>query len=360
MIFLALIFFIILIVVHEYGHFLVAKRNGVEVEEFGIGFPPKIAGRTMGRGIFRSYYTINWLPLGGFVRLKGENDSDKTKGSFGATTFWVKTKIILAGVFMNFLIAVLMFTVLAMTSIPTLIQDQYSRDSATVLKDYVAVGFVNEGSPAEAIGLEVGDEIVAINQTKITSTDELFETTEAFAGQEVALTYVREGEEFTATTQLNSVESEEPFLGVGPAQIETKRYGFFDAVMVGWGTTIQLGEETYKGLGRLVGDLFSRDFESASEQVSGPVGVFVILDNASTFGMEYLLFFIGVISLTLAIMNALPIPALDGGRLFVSGLFKLIRKPLSKDVENRIHGTGFAVLMFLIVLISIVDVQRFF
>ena len=360
MLIVALLFFIVLIVVHEYGHFLAAKRNGVDVEEFGIGFPPKIAGRTFGKGIWRSYYTINMLPLGGFVRLKGEADADKEKGSYGAATFWVKTKIILAGVLMNLLVAWLIFTALAISGIPSLVENQYTRASAEPVKEFVAVGIVAEDSPAEAAGIEVGDRIERIGATEINSSDDLFGATEAQAGNEVELTYVRDGEQATTSATLNTLESDEPFLGVGPADINVNSYPLLEAPIVGAATTVQLAGETYKGLGGLVSNLAGGEFSEAADNVSGPVGIFVILDNASTFGFEFLVFFIGIISLTLAIMNSLPLPALDGGKLFVSGLFKVLKKPLSKDVETAIHGTGFAVLLVLILIISYLDVQRFF
>ncbi len=360
MIVVALIFFVILIVVHEYGHFVAAKRNGVEVEEFGIGFPPKIAGKTFGKGIWRSYYTLNLLPLGGFVRLKGEADADKGKGTYGSASFWAKTKIILAGVFMNLVIAWLIFTVLAATGIPSLIEDQYSRDSATKVKEFVAVGYVSDESPAAEAGLKVGDRIVNIGETEISSSDQMFDVTEANAGQEVEIGYIRDGEDYSTSTTLRTVESDKPFLGVGPADIDVNQYSLVEAPIVGAATTVQLAKETYKGLGNLVSDVAGGEFSEAAENVSGPVGIFVILNNASEFGFEFLIFFIGIISLTLAIMNALPLPALDGGKLAVSGIYKLIRKPLTKETETAIHGTGFAVLMILILIISYVDVQRFF
>ena len=360
MLILALFFFVILIVVHEYGHFLAAKRNGVDVEEFGIGFPPKIAGKTFGKGIWRSYYTINLLPLGGFVRLKGEADADKGKGTYGAATFWVKTKIILAGVFMNLIVAWMIFTGLAITGIPSLVENQYTRDSAQPVKEFVAVGLVREDSPADAGGILVGDRITQIGDTEISSSADLFDAAEAQAGQEVLLRYNREGIDAETTVTLNTEESDEPYLGVGPADIIVNKYSVWEAPLVGAGTTVQLAGETYKGLGGLVSNLAGGDFSDAAQDVSGPVGIFVILDNASEFGFEFLIFFIGIISLTLAIMNSLPIPALDGGKLFVSGLFKLMRRPLTKKVETTIHGTGFAILMALILLISYLDVQKFF
>lgn len=360
MIIIALSFFVILIIAHEYGHFIAAKRNGVEVEEFGIGFPPKIVGKTFGKGIWRSYYSLNLLPLGGFVRLKGEADADKGKGTYGSATFWAKTKIILAGVLMNLLLAWMIFTVLAASGIPSLIDNQYTRDSAKSVKEFVAVGLVAEDSPASSSGIEVGDRISSIGGQEIKSSDDLFDATKSLAGEEVVIEYVRDGQSAQATAKLNDEDSDKPYLGVGPADINVKSYPLIEAPLVGAATTLQLAGETYKGLGALVGSVAGGEFSEAADSVSGPVGIFVILNNASTFGFEFLIFFIGIISLTLAIMNSLPLPALDGGKLFVSGLFKLLKRPLTKDVETAIHGTGFAVLMALILLISYIDVQRFF
>ena len=360
MLFVALIFFVILIVVHEYGHFLAAKRNGVDVEEFGIGFPPKIVGKTFGKGIWRSYYTLNLLPLGGFVRLKGEADEDTGKGTYGAATFWVKTKIILAGVFMNLIVAWLIFTVLAVSGLPSLVENQYTRDSAEPVKEFVAIGLVSDDSPASEAGIEVGDRISRIGTDEINSSADLFDAVEAQANTTVEIDFIRDGVAGTTSADLGSGEEGESFLGVGPADINVNKYPVLEAPIVGAATTAQLAGETYKGLGRLVSNLAGGEFSEAAENVSGPVGIFVILDNAAEFGFEFLVFFIGIISLTLAIMNALPLPALDGGKLFVSGMFKLFNKPLKKDVETAIHGTGFAILMILILLISYVDFQRFF
>jgi regulator of sigma E protease len=358
--FIAFILFVFLVVVHEYGHFLVAKRNGVDVEEFGIGFPPKILGKTFGKGIFRSYYTLNWLPLGGFVKLKGETDSDKRKGSFGAANFWVKTKIILAGVFMNFISAALIFTILAWTGIPSLIDNQFNVASdQTITQDDVSVALVVEDSPASTLGLKTGDKLISIGGENIETAEQLFDLTEKYAGQNVNVNYQRESTTLSGQVQLNPLNSEDSYLGIGPTDTQVSRYTW-SAPVIGAGTTVQLAGLTYQGLGNIVVDLFNGDVSEAGDGVAGPVGIIVILKNVGAFGFNYLLFFIGIISLTLAVMNSLPIPALDGGRLFVSGIYKLFKKPLSADTEQRIHGTGFAILMLLILLITWVDIGRVF
>ena len=358
---LALVFFVLLVIVHEFGHFIAAKRNGVEVEEFGIGFPPKIFGKKLGKGFWRTEYSLNWLPLGGFVRLKGETDADKRKGSFGAASLRAKVKIMMAGVGMNLLAALAIFTFLAFVGMPRLIPDQYLPETADAVKtqDLVRVAYVQPGSPTEAAGLQEGDSLITFAGTDVTESDQLFELTEINAGQTVELVVLdQEGKTRTVKATLND-NDEEGYLGLGPADLETVRYTY-NAPIVGAVTTWQFGFETMRGLGNLVIDLFTAQFEEASESVSGPVGVVVILQSATEFGVLYVLALIGLISLTLAIMNALPIPALDGGRLAVTLLFKAMNKPLTEKTEQLIHGIGFAVLMILVLLITVVDIDRFF
>ena len=171
---IGLFLFVLLIVVHEYGHFLVAKRNGVEVEEFGIGFPPKLFGKKLGKGIFEGYYTINALPLGGFVRLKGENDADTEKGSFGAASTKAKLRIMLAGVAMNLLAALFIFTIVSWVGMPQLIPDQYTvKSDSTVTRQDVFAAFVDEQSPAATAGIIAGDVIVSIDNEPVNSDIDL-------------------------------------------------------------------------------------------------------------------------------------------------------------------------------------------
>lgn len=356
-----LLLFVLLILVHEYGHFLVAKRNGVEVEEFGIGFPPRIAGKEMGKGIFKGYYTLNLLPLGGFVKLKGENSADKRKGSFGSASYWSKTKIIMAGVAMNIVAAMAILTFLAWTGMPQVLDDQFKVSSDTeVVSSKVLAAYVGEDSPAEGVGIVFGNELISIDDQSILSTDQLFELTEERAGQEVQIVFVNDsGEEVSETIQLRPEDSEEGYFGVSPTQVTLEK-STWSAPITGIVLTLQLTWETFVGLIGLIGSLFSGNVAEAGESVTGPVGIVVLLKDVSVIGPSLLMFFVAVISVTLAVMNALPIPALDGGRLFVSGVFKVIKKPLTPKLENYIHGIGFAVLMALILIVSIKDVQRFF
>lgn len=368
-----LLMFVALVIVHEWGHYLAAKRNGIDVEEFGIGFPPKAMTLTKRKG---TEFTLNWLPLGGFVKLKGEHDADTEPGTYGAAPLRAKVKVMLAGVGMNLLTAFILLTILAATGMPRLIDNQFTVDSDTkVIQQDVLIGAVSEGSPAAQAGLETRDELVSIaavegdkTPVQVTSAEGFRPITQQFAGSEVVVTYIRDGETRTAQATLESEQAvqasqqtDEPkgYLGIIPTEYIVQR-STWSAPVVAAGFIAQATIQTLNGLGNALAGLFTGNGAKASEQVSGPVGIFVILQQGSELGIGFVLMIIALISLTLAIMNVLPIPALDGGRLFVTLLYRVIKKPLTPKTEEWIHGTGFAALMVLFVLITFVDVKRFF
>lgn len=362
-----LIMFVGLVVVHEFGHFIVARRNGVEVEEFGIGFPPAFWKKRIKSKKGDFDFTLNVLPLGGFVKLKGENDADTEKGSFGAASLSAKVKIMVAGVAMNLLAAFVLFTIVALAGMPKLVDNQFtvSRDSK-IIKQQLLVAGVVPGSPAEQAGLQVQDQILYVNGQSIQNPENFPEVTKNLAGQRVHITYVRDGQQKDTTVQLRTVEevdasknTDNPkgYLGVAPGEYTLQR-STWSAPIVAIGTINQFTQMTLRGLGTALNSLMHGQGGEASKQVAGPVGIFFILKNGSTQGYQFVLFIIAIISLTLAIMNVLPIPALDGGRLFVTLFFRLTKRPLTKKTEDIIHGTGFVVLMLLFVVITIVDIGR--
>lgn len=370
LIFLGFILFIGLVVLHELGHFLVARRNGVEVEEFGLGFPPRAKVLTKKNG---TVYTLNWLPLGGFVKLKGEHDADTEPGTFGAASLWAKVKIMVAGVIVNAVTAFLLLTVLAAVGMPKILENQFTVASDTkVTQREVLTAFVEPDSPAAKAGIAEQEELAAIGlpgQPKdfIVAADQLPGLTKKYAGQEVEIVVRKGAEARQLTTTLRTTEeveaskdSEEPkgYLGIVPAEYVVQR-STWSSPVVAAGLMKQVTEATFKGLGTALSGLFQGDTEKASSQVSGIVGIGYIIGKGSALGLQFILLIIAIISLTLAIMNALPIPALDGGRLFVTLLFRVLRKPLTPRKEEWIHGTGFMLLMLLFVLITIVDINRF-
>jgi len=365
---LGLLLFVGLVVIHELGHFVAARRNGIEVEEFGVGFPPRAKVLTKKKG---TTYTLNWLPLGGFVKLKGEHDADTSKGSFGAASLKAKVKVMVAGVGMNLITAFFIFTLLALVGLPKIIDNQYTvaRDT-TVSKQEVLVGLVEDNSPAHKAGLQVRDQLVSIGpanaQQLVKSQDQLPTLTKEFAGQTVQLYVIRKGETQVKTVTLRtsqevvaSQKTDQPkgYLGISPTEYVLRR-STWSAPVVAVGLIGQFTQATLRGLGNAVSNLVRGHARQASAQVSGPVGIFVLLKDGSILGIQFILLIIGVISLTLAIMNILPIPALDGGRLFTILFYRLIKKPLTAEREELINGIGFALLMVLFVLITIVDVKR--
>jgi regulator of sigma E protease len=363
---LGIVLFIGLVVAHEWGHFIAARRGGVEVEEFGIFFPPKIWGKKL-KGGFE--FTINALPLGGFVRMKGENDADKQPGSFGAASLGTKVKIMLAGVVMNAVVAFGLLTLLALTGMPKLIDNQYTVAGDTKVvqdvqnKGVVLVDKVVDKSPAAAAGLQKDDQILSVAGQAVTDPTQVGQISAGKAGQKVPIEIKRNNQQVTLQAQLNAENKGNGYLGIASTSGETGielRRSTWSAPIVAGGVMGQFSGLTYKGLGSALANLFKGNTAKASEQVSGPVGIVAILNKGSTLGINFTLMIIAIISLTLALMNILPIPALDGGRLFVTLLFRALKRPLTKKREEWIHGTGFAALMVLFVLITIVDVKRFF
>lgn len=368
-----LIVLVILVVVHELGHAIVAKRNGVVVEEFGVGFPPKAWGKKLKNGVL---FTVNWLPLGGFVKLQGENDAASKKGDYGAVSFWKKTKILLAGVVVNWVVAVLLLMALLWTSgLPKIIPDQFSVvGDTTVIASPVQLGNLIKDYPAEKAGFKTGDTVTSFAGQTITSSQQFIDVSKANRGKTVPVVIERDGQEKTVTVTLRDADS--AVFGASLGQQEALK-ATWSAPITAVVTTGQFTWVTIQGLGNLlynlgagiVGQLSTSEegrkqateqLNTAGASVAGPVGILgVIFPAASQAGFDQVVFLAAIISLTLAVMNVLPIPALDGGRWFVTALFKLFKKPLTKETEEKIHGTGFMILMLLMIVVTVADVFKF-
>jgi len=351
-----IVLFILLVVVHELGHAIVAKHSGVDVEEFGIGFPPRAWGRKLKNGVL---FTLNWLPLGGFVRLKGEHDSATGKGTYGGASLWVKTKILLAGVVMNWMTAALIFTILAITGLPQIIPNQFTVPADTrVSSSQVFAAEVVKASPASRAGIQPRDVIVAANGQNLKNAQQLVDFTTSHAGKEVAMNIVHDGNLREVKLTLNKErDTKAGYAGIGPTE-QTTNYSTWSAPVVGIGLTAQLTKLTFEGLVTTVSQLAHQQYKEAGRNVAGPVGIFSILKSSSEMGITPVLFLIGIISLTLAVMNTLPIPALDGGRLFVTFVFRALKRPLTKEREESIQAAGFLMLMLIVVLVTVVDIGR--
>lgn len=369
-----LLILVFLVVVHELGHAIVAKRNGVVVEEFGIGFPPRAWAKKLKNGVL---FTLNWLPLGGFVKLQGEHDAANKKGDYGAASFWAKTKILLAGVVINWLVAAVLLTVLAWTGLPKVLPNQFSIPAdTTVTKKPVEIVALTPDHPAKKAGFEIGDTIIRFDGEEVPTTQRLVELTKENKGETVNVIYTRDGVEATKQVTLGTDEKGGIF-GAGLNQREQLRASW-SAPIVGVGTTLQFTWVTLQGLGDLVGNVVSGFFlqfspdemtrqqagetlQKAGASVAGPIGILgVIFPAAEQAGLTQLVLLTAIISLTLAVMNALPIPALDGGRWFVMALFRAMKKPLTKEREEKIQATGFMALMLLVLIVTFADIGKFF
>jgi regulator of sigma E protease len=388
---IGLLLFIGLVVVHEWGHFIMARRNGVEVEEFSIFFPPRIYSRTTKAGW---KFSVGLLPLGGFVKLKGEHDTDTEVGSFGAAGLLAKTKIMAAGVALNFITAIILFMILAVIGMPHIVQNQFTVASDT---DYlskatysVKANIVEKNSPAAKAGIKTDDIILAIGKAgsleKLTDADKLPKLTNKYAGQTVQVRVEDDGKRIDKVVTLRSAEEVKDakkngkdigYLGMSVYESQdslTVTRSTWSAPIVALGVTKQFTVLTFQGLGKalaglvgtiagaVTGNKEARQTAQteASSQVSGPLGIFFVFKYGAELGYKFILLIVAIISLTLAIMNILPIPALDGGRLWLTLGSRAFGRPLSPEREEAINVVGFLVLMGLIVLITIVDAKRFF
>jgi len=344
------IFFIILsilVLVHELGHFLAAKKAGIKVEEFGLGYPPRVWGKKIGETL----YSINALPFGGFVRLYGEELADRVKENKRA--FWAKSKkvrtaVITAGVLANFLLAVVVFSVVySVIGIPTKI-------------DQVKIIELVPGSPAETGGLQIDDVVLSVDGEPLGGLSNFVGLIEEKKGAEVTLLVERVGEEFLlAVTPREDPPEEEGPLGVVITDMEMKKFplwqmpfrgaaeGFKEAF--GW-TTLIVG-----GLKEMVFNLAKGNLP---KDIAGPIGILQITGGVARSGALAVLQFMGILSVNLAVINILPFPALDGGRL-VFILYEVVtRKRPKPSFERWTNAIGMAILVFLLILVSINDLRR--
>jgi regulator of sigma E protease len=353
-IFIAILTIGILVILHEMGHFFAAKKFGVKVEEFGIGLPPRLFGKKYGETI----YSVNALPIGGFVRMEGEEQRSEDPRSFNKQPLWQRFVIVAAGVFIFWIIAVIIFAGLGATiGIPTAIDD----NAANVQNPHVRIVGLAKDSPASEAGFALGDTIVSIEGEEITKVKEVQDLALQYAGQETAVVIDRG----TETLEVVLTPREDPPAGEGAIGISLTRAGLvkyawyeapFQGVVRTWNITLSI----FDMFGVLFSGLTGGEGLPQGAQVSGPIGVIDLLKNSLALGVSSYLSFVAVISVYLAIFNTIPIPALDGGRMFFILLEGIRRKPLPEKLEQRAILISFLILIPLIIWVSIGDIQRLF
>jgi regulator of sigma E protease len=344
----------ILVFVHELGHFWVARRFKIGVHEFGFGFPPKLWG------IRRKdvLYSINAIPFGGFVRLVGEGEGEENApNSFLRASIPKRLAVLLAGVCMNLLLAwVLLSAVLAIGIRVDLNSPRLLKDGS--ISQIQTEAFISPDSSAAEAGLMAGDIVKTVNDQPLTSTAMLIEFTKKNNFPPLVLEVDRDGQAKTITVQPKlPSEPNTPVYGFGIYQTGLIQYPVWQAPVAGLRVTGIFTVETVKGLGRFLSDLITQG--RVAEDVAGPIGIAVLTSEISQLGLGPLLQFMAILSISLAVMNALPLPALDGGRVLFTVIEGLRGRPVNANRERLIHSIGFITLLVLIAFISVRDVRKF-
>ncbi len=346
----------LLIFIHELGHFISAIKTGVKVEEFGLGFPPRIWGKKGKGGII---YSINWIPIGGFVRIKGESgESREDQDSFAHKSFWVRGLILSAGVLMNVFLAFVIFSVGYMFGLPTALSEGHEA-SARVRELKIQIADVVQDSPAYQAGIMVADQILKIDSLEVKTVADVQNYIKEHQDQVLSLSIKSEGEIREIQIKPEEIKdfAQGKVLGITLIKTGIISYNFFTSwyygAMATWNLLItiivafyELFKNLFLGLGLTI-------------ELSGPVGVAVMTGRVVNLGWTYILQFTALLSLNLAVINFLPFPALDGGRFLFLIIEKIRRKPNNQKIENFIHTIGFSLLMVLIVVVTYRDVLRY-
>ncbi len=381
------IFFIVLAVLvlaHELGHFVTAKRNGVGAEEFGFGFPPRLVGTYKDKNGKRKWvfgnkdieeeikerdetiYSINLLPFGGFVKITGEDgeqeneNGKKDEKSFANQSVWVRFKILVAGVTMNIILAVVLFSLAFWMGLPEMLPDDNA--SANIP---ITITMIGAKSPAEQANLQMGDKIFGLimengQEVKLSSIKEFQELTKKNKGQKLTLLIQHPNDSKTIKVSLTprvNPPAGEGAIGIGLAKTKVVRHTFLQSVKLGVITTWNMIRMIFDFLGKLIASPFTH--QSVAGDVTGPIGIAKMSGQAAKLGLAFLLQFTAMLSVNLAVINILPFPGLDGGRIFFLLIEKIKGSPLKQSLEQKINTIGFMLLLALMVVVIVKDVLRF-
>jgi regulator of sigma E protease len=359
---LFIVVIVVLIVVHELGHFFVAKWSGMAVDEFGLGYPPRAA--TLGT-YHGTTYTLNWLPFGGFVKIRGENLADDAGGddpeSFTARPRLLQALVLVAGVTMNIVLAYVLFVAVLYMGV-TRPLDPTDAGLAT----HVQLGVIDllPGSPASAAGLLPGDALVEARDVsgtwQATDADSFTKFVAESGGSDITLSIARGNDALTETvrpvTGLLESDPSRYAIGVSVAQIGTVRESFPSALVSAGRVTKNALLATGSGLAHFFYGVFT--LSANWSQVSGPVGIAGAVGTASAEGFGNLLTLVAIISINLALINLIPIPALDGGRLLFVIIEAVLRRPLPARAAGMANAIGFAFLLLLMLAVTAHDIFR--
>lgn len=327
----AVIVFGILVILHELGHFATAKSVGIKVNEFSIGMGPVIYKRKKGE----TQYSLRALPLGGFVKMEGEDEDSTDERSFNSKPIPARMLVLVAGSAMNLIFAILIIIlVLYINGFPT---------------NSNVIGEVIEGNPAELAGLITGDKIVEIEGNEIKSWEDIIHAITNSSGEEINITVEREGKTLNVISNIKKDETGRRVIGIIPS----KEFSFPRSVVEGTKASFMMVGMMLEFLGGIFKG------QASTSDVVGPVGIIHLVGEATRMGVVYVLNFTAMISMNLAVINLLPFPALDGGRLLLLAVQGVTGKKIDPEKEGFIHFVGFVILIGLMILVTFRDVDRF-
>ncbi|MDD2402068.1 MAG: RIP metalloprotease RseP [Clostridia bacterium] len=336
----SIIVFSVLILVHEFGHYAVAKLAGVRVEEFSLGMGTKIVGKKYGETL----YSIRALPLGGYCKMTGENvegnEEQNDPKRFDKKPLWARVAIVITGPLMNFFLAVVIFIIIFTTlGVPNDFQN--------------IIGKVMDGKPAQLVGIQEDDRIVSVNNKPVEGWNELVDLIRNSSGNELHLEIER-GNEILIKDVVPQYDKNNKvaLLGISPKELKYEQVGFFTGVIEGFTYTFKLTVNMVEQVGLLIAR------KIPSEGVTGPVGIIKIIGEQASFGIINLANLTAIISINLGLINLFPIPALDGGRLFFFVIEGIRGKKVNPEKEGMVHFIGFVLLMALMIFITWKDILR--
>lgn len=411
----------LLVFVHELGHFLMARKMGVQVEEFGFGFPPRLLGfqhltgqkikkiaekekievviddysSSDGKEVIKetitdkiqeldevvpikkwrlirgnklpkeekdlaekTIYSINWIPIGGFVKIKGEQgENAHDKDSFTNKKIWQRALILVSGVVMNFILAFLLISISFSIGMPQAISEKMPT-SAKIKDTKIIVTEVIDNSPAKEADIKVGDIILSVDNTQITGVKIFQSYTKNKLGSQISLKIKRGETELTKVLSPKIInDNKNPLIGVGLIETGTVSYPIYQAVWEGLKTTVSITGQILVAFYQLIKNLIVG--QKVPFDVAGPVGIAVLTGQVARMGIIYIIQFTALLSINLAIINVIPFPALDGGRLLFIFIEKIKGKAVNRKIEAIIHNVGFIVLILLVAVVTLKDISRF-